>query len=152
MEHAGPVPDPRGDAGEVPRGQAGGGDEAPQRSRGRGGDPVGRGGACRAVFDPVPDGGGKAFVRGGHEPGGLDGLKCEGKRAQRFVGRYRDMQQLALPEHGPEAEVLQIAEVHHAAHVSRRRPFFPDVLDGVLQLQEKGSTRKFPRPWGAEAA
>ncbi|MFQ8887733.1 MAG: hypothetical protein ACLR7Z_04610 [Bilophila wadsworthia] len=34
MEHAGSVPDPRGDAGEVPRGQAGRGDEAPQRSRG----------------------------------------------------------------------------------------------------------------------
>lgn len=45
-----------------------------------------------------------------------------------------------------------IAEVHHAAHVSRRRPLFPDALDGVLQLQEKGSARKFPRPWGAEAA
>ena len=45
------------------------------------------------------------------------------------------LQQLALPEHGPEAEVLQIAEVHHAAHVSRRHPVFPDAFDGVLQLQ-----------------
>ena len=135
VEHAGPVPDPRGDAGEVPRGQAGGGDEAPQRSRGRGGDPVGRGGACRAVFDPVPDGGGKTFVRGRHEPCRVDGLDGEGEWAQRVTGHDRDMQQLALPEHGPEAEVLQIAEVHHAAHVSRRHPVFPDAFDGVLQLQ-----------------
>lgn len=45
------------------------------------------------------------------------------------------MQQLALPEHGPEAEILQIAEVHHAAHISRRHPVFPDAFDGVLQFQ-----------------
>ena len=82
----------------------------------------------------------------------MDGLDGEGERAQRVAGHDRDMQQLALPKHGPEAEVLQIAEVHHAAYVSRRRPLFPDALDGVLQLQEKGSARMFPRPWGAEAA
>ena len=43
-----------------------------------------------------------------------------------------------------------ISEVHHAAHVSLHSSH--DALDGVLQLQEKGSARKFPRPWGAEAA
>ena len=53
---------------------------------------------------------------------------------------------------GDREGLAAIAEVHHAAHVSRRRPLFPDALDGVLQLQEKGSARKFPRPWGAEAA